>query len=87
MKIQVFALRDLKSNQFGSPLFLQNVQVCLRSLSDEVNSGDSSSLVRQHPEDFELYHLGEWDPQTARFELFADPRSIVLAGTLKQGAS
>lgn len=85
MNLQVFTVRDSKSNTFGSPMFLQTVGTCIRSLADEVNK-NQESMVYQHPEDFELFHLGQWDTDTARFELFPDPKSVVVCSQLKNGS-
>lgn len=86
MKLYVFALRDSKSAQFGTPMFLQSEGVCVRSLSDEVNK-NKESMVHQHPEDFELFYLGDWDTETCVFTLLPAPRSVVLCSSLKVGSA
>lgn len=83
MKLYIFAVRDSKSSQFGTPMFLQSEGIAVRSLGDEVNKGNSDSIVAQHPEDFELFHLGEWDTDSAQFVLLPAPRSVVLCTSLK----
>lgn len=87
MKLQIFAVRDSKSGQFGTPMFMQSVGIVLRSLGDEVNKGGDNSIISQHPEDFELFHLGEWDTDSSRFDLFPDPKTLVLCGSLKINGS
>lgn len=86
MKLQIFVIRDSKSNSYGNPMFLQTPGTAIRSLSDEVNK-NKESMVYNHPEDFELFHLGEWDAITSRFELFTDPRSLGVCTNFKVNGS
>lgn len=83
MKLQVFAVRDAKAQTFGNPFCFPTAGVALRSLASEVNKGGPDSMIAQHPDDFEIFHLGEFDPQVARFDLFDDPRPLMLASGLK----
>lgn len=83
MKLLIFAVRDSKSSQFGTPMFLQSEGIAVRSLGDEVNKGSADSIISQHPEDFELFYLGEWDTESSQFALLPAPRSVVLCASLK----
>lgn len=87
MKLQIFVVRDSKANTFGNPFFLSSVGVAVRSLSDEINRQQDPTTLSNHPEDFELYHLGEYDPIPGRFELFPDPRSVTVCSQLKVNGS
>lgn len=62
MKLKVFALFDSKAAYYGTPFFLQNKMVAMRSFSDLVK--DPQSMVSKHPEDFNLYEIGEYDDST-----------------------
>ena len=59
MKLQIFAVFDVKAEVYSSPSFLPNRGLALRSLSDIV--ADPSTGISQHPEDYSLYKLGEFD--------------------------
>lgn len=84
MILQIFALRDRQADMYLNPLFLPSVGMAVRSISDEVNrNGDATNMVSNHPEDFELFHLGAFDTSVARFDLFSDPKSIALCVNLK----
>lgn len=60
----VVALKDTAARVFGTPFFVQADAQAVRSLRDEVNSKESTSDVKNHPDDFELYHVGEFDEDT-----------------------
>lgn len=68
MQLQIFAVRDIKTDSFGTPMFLQTKGHAIRSFADEVNRKDENNILNKHPEDFELYHLGHWDTQTGEFQ-------------------
>ena len=71
MRLQIFAVRDRATDQYGTPMFLVSSGQAIRSFSDEVNRKHSDSTpnpLNQHPEDFDLYSLGEWNTDTGMFE-------------------
>lgn len=79
MKIVVVAVRDQKADAFGNPWYAQTVPMALRHFSDAVNNQDPNNQWRMHPEDFALFHLGEFDSSTAKFELKEIPSQLCVA--------
>lgn len=67
MKFFIIALRDIKANQHEPPMFVANTNVAIRDLRDMVNEKDGQRPWQRHPEDFELWELGEWDNETGSF--------------------
>lgn len=63
--MKAFAIHDAKLGDFGPPFFFQARGQAIRMLQDLVN--DPKTVVSQHPEDFRLFALGEFDPVTGRF--------------------
>lgn len=59
MKTKVYALFDVKAAVYGTPFFMQNDQMALRSFSDLVN--EPGTMVQKHPEDFNLFGVGQFD--------------------------
>lgn len=57
----VCAVRDSAAGVFGQPIFVPSLGVANRSFADEVNRVDANNQLNVHPEDFELFHLGEFD--------------------------
>lgn len=59
MKQKIYALRDVRTEAFLRPMFLQNSAVLERVLLDAKN--DENSTLSLHPEDYQVYYLGEYD--------------------------
>ena len=79
--MKIFALHDLKLNEFGQPFYFQANGQAVRFLQDLTR--DAKTSIAQHPEDFRLYALGAYDPVSGTFEnlpvpmLLADATSFV----------
>lgn len=63
MKIY-FAVKDLAVQAFGQPFLVRSQGEALRSFQDEVNKTDGQSAIAAHPEDYELYKIGEYHDTT-----------------------
>lgn len=71
MKLQIVCLRDIKTEAHTTPQFVPHIESWRRALSDAINKPDQQTAQLdfvKHPEDFEAYHLGEWDDNTASFD-------------------
>lgn len=83
MKYVVMAVRDVKADSFARPMFVQSEGTGLRSFGDEVNREARDNLLHTHPEDFELFVLGTYDEDTARFDLESRPRQVGVGTQFK----
>lgn len=68
MNLKIYAVRDNATEQFGNPMFMVSNGQALRSFTDEVNNKESTNLLHKHPEDYELYEIGEYDTDTGEFQ-------------------
>lgn len=75
MKLYVCAFFDRGTSSFGTPMFLMNQGHALRAFSDEVNRKADDNIINKHPDDFDLYELGEFDSETGLFSS-SSPRQI-----------
>jgi len=75
MKTNVYSLFDVKAAVYGTPFFMQNDSMALRSFSDLVN--DRNTMVFNHPEDFTLFGIGEFDDQSCIIE----PKKLWVVST------
>ena len=66
MKMVICSIRDSAADAYGRPFFLPSVGVAIRSFTDEVNRPSEDNQIYQHPEDFDLFELGEFDDTTGR---------------------
>lgn len=62
----IYAIRDQKAETFDTPFPAVKNTVAIRMFADLVNRQDN--LVGQHPEDFDLYQLAFFDPETGLFK-------------------
>lgn len=62
MKLQVYSVRDAKSEIYNMPFYGQTHGEAERSFVTVVN--DPKSSINQFPEDYDLYHLGTYDQKT-----------------------
>ena len=81
MKLQIFAVFDRKTAQYGTPMFLVNAGQAIRSFSDEINKNDEQSILFKHPDDFDLYELGIFDTDEGIFNCSV-PRAIAIGKDL-----
>lgn len=77
MKYAVCAVKDRAVDAYNRPLYVPTVGVAIRSFNDECNKKDSE--LYNHPEDYDLYELGQWDDQTAIYVALEQPRVIARA--------
>jgi len=70
MKLVLCSVKDRAADAYGRPMFVPSVGVAIRSFSDEVNRKDQENQLFNHPDDFDLYELGEFDDNTGLFFLY-----------------
>lgn len=66
MRVQVLVIRDSASRSFGIPQFATAIGVFQRDIGDMVN-GDPKHPFAMHPEDYEVFKIGEYDDATGEF--------------------
>lgn len=61
MKCKVFCIRDKMAEAAMKPLFMENENIAKRSFMDSLTAADSP--WSEHPEDYTLFLIGEWDDE------------------------
>lgn len=74
MKLQIVSIRDAKAEAWMTPLFFQSKPQAIRSFMDAVN--DPTSDFYKHPDDYVLFHLGSFDPETGSLTINNAPESL-----------
>lgn len=69
----VMSVFDSASRLFGQPFFVPATASAVRSVSDEANRAATDNALYQHPEDFELYHVGDYDDCTGLLTAVSPP--------------
>lgn len=77
MKLVVVSVRDRAVDNFGTPFFVVSKGQAIRSFSDEINRKADDNMLNRHPEDYDLYELGEFDNDSGAFEV-STPKMIAI---------
>lgn len=65
MKLKACSIYDKRAQAYGPPMCYPTLGVAERSFSDAVN--DAGTTLHKHPEDYQLYELGEFDTETGEY--------------------
>ena len=82
MILQVFAIRDRATDSFGNPVFAFSAGQAIRSFSDEINRSDAQNPYFAHPDDYDLYLLGDYDTSSGKF-VTSDPQQVAIGKMVK----
>lgn len=77
MKKQVFSVYDSKAEVFHQPMFLNTIGEATRNFEDACRQEDSP--MASHPEDYTLFHIGEFDSDKGLLTPLTTPASLGLA--------
>lgn len=80
MKLVIVAVQDRALAAFNRPFFVPTRGAAIRAFSDEINKTDSP--MHAHPDDFDLYELGNWDDETGKFDNSTPPQQIAIGKNL-----
>lgn len=78
MRLKIITVRDIVANVFSPPQFTQNIGGAIRGFGDQCKDKTKGNIVGEHPNDFELYELGEFDDADAKFHLLETPKQIAV---------
>lgn len=77
MKLKIFSVKDKMAEAFLPPFFLPEIGQATRSFYDCVN--DKNHEFGKHPEDYDLYIIGEFDVNKGTIEQ-KEPLTHVVNG-------
>jgi len=84
MKYYIVVVRDRAADVFGVPSFVASKGAAIRGFGDECQREDKGNLFYQHPEDFDLYELGEYDDSNGTFIQLERPKQIAVGKDFRQ---
>lgn len=87
MKMIVVSIKDRAADAFGRPAYVATEGVAIRQFQDEVNRASEDNQLYVHPDDFDMYLLGEFDDNSGKFELLEIPKVIAMGKQVKIPAS
>jgi len=77
MQLKMYSIRDSKSEIFNRPFFKNTEGEALRDFETGVK--DPSTMLHNHPEDFDLFYLGVYDDNTGKMESLPTPKHVIKA--------
>ena len=69
MRLQIFCIQDEAVGVFHQPMCFRSKGEAVRMFSDA--TGDEKSQIHEHPQDYVLWHVGEFDDETGILHPFA----------------
>jgi len=81
MELMIVSIRDIVADVYLPPQFANNLGGAIRSFGDACK--DPQSPLNKHPEDYELYHLGNYHDADATFKLLDKPKQISIGKNYK----
>ena len=85
MILFVVSVKDRAADVFNRPFFVPHRNVAIRDFTDEVNRVAGDNQLNKHPDDFDLYLLGEFDDARGAF-VNNDPQVLVRAKDVLQSS-
>ena len=74
----VVSVKDRAADVFNRPFIVPHRNVAIRDFTDEVNRSAGDNQLNKHPDDFDLYLLGEFNDSTGEFSI-STPQVLVRA--------
>ena len=72
----IVSVKDRAADVFNRPFFVPHRNVAIRDFTDEVNRSSADNQLNKHPDDFDLYLLGQFDDNNGTF--IAEEAPLVL---------
>lgn len=76
MHLKILLIRDIVANAYPfPPMFVHHIGSAIRDFGDQCK--DKATPLGKHPEDYELFEAGKWDPTTGEFAI-DEPKQIAI---------
>lgn len=79
MILKVFTIRDAKGGFYNTPFYCHTHGEAERSFKMTISNDDPKNMVKQFPEDFDLYYIGEYDNVAGTYQCLETPQHVVKA--------
>lgn len=78
--IKLYTVLDKQSKTTNQPFPMQTNRDAIEGLRQVVQ--DENTTISKHPDDFDLYYLGEYDEREMQF-IISSPEKVISASELK----
>lgn len=81
--MKILVVRDIVANCAPfAPMFVHHIGGAVRDFGDQCLNPETT--MGKHPEDYELYHHGEWDDVNLKWEIFETPKQIAVGANYRK---
>lgn len=80
MIFQIVAIHDRALDAYQQPFIVRALGEAIRAFQDALNKQESP--MHNHPDDYDLFHIGNYDDHTAQIESIK-PQQIAIGKQLK----
>ena len=77
MILKMYTIRDTKTEFYNTPWFKKTHGEAERDFRTATK--DEKTMLSKHPEDFDLFYLGDYDDQTGKVVALDTPHHIIKA--------
>ncbi len=77
MRLKIFTVYDTKVEAYLQPFYMQSTGAALRAFEDSTNKQEHH--FNQHPEDYVLFEIGEFNDATATISMYEAKKSLGTA--------
>ena len=82
----IVSVKDRAADVFNRPFFVPHRNVAIRDFTDEVNRVAADNQLNKHPDDFDLYLLGQFDDNSGTFTAEEAPMVLVRGKDVLQSS-
>lgn len=73
----IVSVKDRAAEVYTRPFFVPHRNVAVRDFTDEINRAAADNPLNKHPDDFDLYLLGQFDDTVGSFIREGAPTVLV----------
>ena len=82
----IVSVKDRAAEIFNRPFFVPHRSVAVRDFTDEINRVSGDNPLNKHPDDFDLYLLGQFDDSNGAFIREGSPTVLVRGKDVVQSS-
>lgn len=84
MKLVVVSIYDRAASAYSRPVYTASTGLAIRSFQDECNRDAQDNEVFKHPEDFDLFYLGDFNDEDGFLDQLERPQLLMTASQAKK---
>lgn len=85
MRLQLVAVKDRATETHNVPLAFKHINEAIRWftwLIKEAPTNNENAMMKSNPDDYDLWHIGNYDDETAKLENLVAPQKIADGKTV-----